>query len=553
MSYPDLLLKLAEEISTNPIILFSGAGISKASGIPLAGEIIDEVLSTLRLSKEDVDSFKGSHLPFEAFIETLIQTTDSENIYAIFRQGFPNSNHILFYHLARKGYIRAIITTNFDTHFEDVFSLQGEALKTYWLDEELGQVGWNLPCTKLIKLHGSVSDKKSLAITIHKVANQRSASARSKVIEQIFSNPEKVTVLVVGYSCSDNFDINPAIRKIENPRSRIILVSHVDDANNTPTVEELSTSIYAGPFTKYPGYVLRCNTDELIKCIWEVLLNSSPPLNPKINKEWVRLIERWYNEAKNHLKEITSYYIAGLLFKASLNLNRSNYFLKNAINNTTGENIAVQLHQYMGDNFRDLGNLNESTFHLEQALILARKKGLLSAQARAFASLGIIKADQKLPGSAIEYYQKARELAKKSGEIELMGICIGNIGIELKNIGGKDQFIESIKYHKQAMAIARQEGDKRSEMRTLINLGVTHADLGRRMKAIDYYRQARSIAKELGDIYHEAASLVNEAEDISGVDREGAINLLKEAISIFESIGSQQWVSYCKEKLRDIN
>jgi len=134
-----------------------------------------------------------------------------------------------------------------------------------------------------------------------------------------------------------------------------------------------------------------------------------------------------------------------------------------------------------------------------------------------------------------------------------MGKCIGNIGIELKNIGGKDQLIESIKYHKQAMAIARQEGDKRSEMRTLINLGVTHADIGRRMKAIDYYRQARRIAKELGDIYHEAASLANEAEEISGMDREGAINLLKEAISIFESIGTQQWVTYCKEKLRDIN
>ena len=58
---------------------------------------------------------------------------------------------------------------------------------------------------------------------------------------------------------------------------------------------------------------------------------------------------------------------------------------------------------------------------------------------------------------------------------------------------------KAIEYYEQALAIAREIGDRRGEGASLGNLGRAYADLGDARKAIEYYEQALAIAREIGD------------------------------------------------------
>jgi len=58
---------------------------------------------------------------------------------------------------------------------------------------------------------------------------------------------------------------------------------------------------------------------------------------------------------------------------------------------------------------------------------------------------------------------------------------------------------KAIEYDEQALAIAREVGDRRGEGNRLGNLGNAYADLGQVAEAIGYYEQALAIAREIGD------------------------------------------------------
>ena len=59
--------------------------------------------------------------------------------------------------------------------------------------------------------------------------------------------------------------------------------------------------------------------------------------------------------------------------------------------------------------------------------------------------------------------------------------------------------------YEQALAIAREIGDRRGEGADLGNLGLAYADLGEPRKAIEFYEQALAIAREIGDRRGEGA------------------------------------------------
>ena len=64
---------------------------------------------------------------------------------------------------------------------------------------------------------------------------------------------------------------------------------------------------------------------------------------------------------------------------------------------------------------------------------------------------------------------------------------------------------KAIEYYEQALAIAREIGDRRGEGTALGNLGLAYAALGDARKAIEYYEQALAIAREIGDRRGEGA------------------------------------------------
>ena len=113
-SFDRFLLELNTGIKQKEIIFFCGAGISRHSGLPLANDLVQAILAKLDILPEEIETITNSGLPFEAFIETLIDNSEPNQIIEIFDLGKPNTNHFLLAKLAKAGYVTTIFTTNFD-------------------------------------------------------------------------------------------------------------------------------------------------------------------------------------------------------------------------------------------------------------------------------------------------------------------------------------------------------------------------------------------------------------------------------------------------------
>jgi tetratricopeptide (TPR) repeat protein len=102
------------------------------------------------------------------------------------------------------------------------------------------------------------------------------------------------------------------------------------------------------------------------------------------------------------------------------------------------------------------------------------------------------------------------------------------------------QVDESIAHYQQALAKARQEGNRREEAVQWTNLGLVYYNLGQGKRAIECYQQALAIFREIGDRAGEGMSLGNLGFAYSRlVQMERAIEYYQQALAIFREIGNR--------------
>ena len=86
------------------------------------------------------------------------------------------------------------------------------------------------------------------------------------------------------------------------------------------------------------------------------------------------------------------------------------------------------------------------------------------------------------------------------------GQPLGNLGLCHYGLG---EYRRAIDLYSQALAIARDIGDRQGEGNPLGNLGLCHYSLGEYRRAIDLYTQALAIARDIGDRQGEGNALGN--------------------------------------------
>jgi len=92
---------------------------------------------------------------------------------------------------------------------------------------------------------------------------------------------------------------------------------------------------------------------------------------------------------------------------------------------------------------------------------------------------------------------KEKLLSGLSKDDEISGYLMGSLGILYNQIGS---YKKAIKYHKNALIISREIGDRRGEGNHLGNLGNTYLNFGQVKKAIECYEKAMDIGKEIKDL-----------------------------------------------------
>lgn len=302
----DLIEECATSFVRNEMAVFCGAGVSFNSGLPLASQLVDHTLRKLPLSEEDFACLSQSRLPFEAFMR-LVMRDKNDSLLDVFNLGSPNANHILFARLVRRGFLKLIVTTNFDLLFEKAFAGEGIALghdiEVVARNSEFEEFASRGIQSQPIKIHGTIADRESVAVTLRDVASKQLSAPRKAGIDYTFATEPHKKVLVVGYSCSDVFDLSPQIASLgKESNKEIILIQHTrsNDEAVARAADEVTMAGREGddPFQTYSRVRrVHCDTDALVAGISKRVLDQVPAM-PQVKAEpWRGVVDKWFVDA----------------------------------------------------------------------------------------------------------------------------------------------------------------------------------------------------------------------------------------------------------------
>jgi tetratricopeptide (TPR) repeat protein len=204
----------------------------------------------------------------------------------------------------------------------------------------------------------------------------------------------------------------------------------------------------------------------------------------------------------------------------------------------------------LGTAYFQLGDAKKAINYYEQALKIDRKIGDIQGKGTDLCNLGIAYFQLGDARKAINYYEQALKISREIGDIQREGVSLGNLGNAYRTLGDARK---AINCYEQALKISREIGDIRGEGADLGNLGTAYCILGDVKKAIDYYEQALKISREIGDRWGEGNHLGNLGIAYHALgDGKKAIELLKESLTIGELIEDPRIISFCEQKLKEL-
>jgi tetratricopeptide (TPR) repeat protein len=243
--------------------------------------------------------------------------------------------------------------------------------------------------------------------------------------------------------------------------------------------------------------------------------------------------------------------------------------------------------------FYQEGKLNFDLRHWKQAEqlfnnVLSNNDAPLELISKAYNRLGFISEKQRDWNMAIDYFQKALELAKRlKNPHDLIYRLLNNLGAVYRDSGklGKSESLlnKSIELAKKnndpsALAVSynsiatlyrelgdpkkavnmyaesfnylKQEGDKFRLAQVYNNLGMTYADLCHWNKSEEYFRKSLDIKREAGDTIGQAMTLNNMARVYQNLNlTHRAIEVSNQAIGLFGQMKDSYNIAQVKRNL----
>ena len=139
---------------------------------------------------------------------------------------------------------------------------------------------------------------------------------------------------------------------------------------------------------------------------------------------------------------------------------------------------------------------------------------------------------------AITAYEDALALSREQLDRRGEGAWLGSLGNAYADLG---EVRRAIEFLEQALDIARDIGHSHAEVAAVGSLGLVYSDLGEKRRAIESYERALDIAREIGDRQNEGSCLCNiglEYLDLGETRR--AIEFYEQALDIAQEIGDRR-------------
>jgi hypothetical protein len=189
----DIPLELAEQFGRGNGVLFVGAGLSRAAGLPDWAGLIGELRSEMPdcppdASYQDVASYYEIEFGRNRLVQRIREKLDTLNLR-------PTAVHRLLCEIQ----FSLIVTTNFDDLLEQTFRSEGRPFNT--VTRSLDASFWSSDRAQIVKIHGDVAIPESIVITAGDY--ERFSAERAALIRLLGATLQTRTVLFMGYSVTD--------------------------------------------------------------------------------------------------------------------------------------------------------------------------------------------------------------------------------------------------------------------------------------------------------------------------------------------------------------
>jgi glycosyltransferase involved in cell wall biosynthesis len=203
MSIDQIPPALRQAFSNKEVVLFIGAGMSVAAGLPTARDLAKTLAAKM--------SIKGSPAvdDLEAMAENIVATYDARTLANELRGLLRTTSelnlspsHFLIASLVKHGFVSNIITTNYDDLIEDACRHIGAEIDVVVTQTHLQLVPEGRP--KLIKLHGDFDHPELLVISRNDYAKFDSDPRRGPLLREVQALAVRRSFLFLGYSLQDH-------------------------------------------------------------------------------------------------------------------------------------------------------------------------------------------------------------------------------------------------------------------------------------------------------------------------------------------------------------
>jgi tetratricopeptide (TPR) repeat protein len=485
-------------IRNRKVIFFLGAGISKNSGLPLAKELksylLKRLCDDLQLAYLHEKCLNNVSLPFESFIQIFVDYPKGffGSFLEIYKLGKPNANHFLMSNLIKDGHVSEIMTTNFDILLEEALSITHVNFSVLSDEKQFLSAEKGKGISPVIyKLHGSIDNPNSIRVTLNMIAQKDLFQSRLKILSHFFDRND-VDVVFLGYSCSDEFDINVLIRNMKSS-ANILYIKH---SNNTLfTIEPLNY-----PFQGWSGSQIVCNTNDIIRELSKGFGYTIPITSS--SEDWTVIIDEWCD---------------------TLDLGDKYYFL--------------------GCILSDIGEIESSNAVLEKGLEYATEYVKARIE-NTLVRVALMRSDY---ASARLRLQSSIPIFKKYNETMRVAESLFRLGQIEKRIGN---YKEAKKYFDKSLKICKEIDYRLGIERSLTEIGMLYKRTGNFDKAEEKYAESLSLSEEIGDLH----GISNNLHELGIIKRKSgeydvAEKHLKTALEIKTKLGNKTELAYSKGEL----
>lgn len=475
-SINDVISRITRAAEQGVLTLLVGAGISRPtpSSLPTVRDYITDLYTSI---KDDLPTSIARHLdgeylelliqrPFEMLMSQLAQGVDKGLLDLLhpLRGGEPNQLHYFIADLLKSGAARRVITTNFDNLIEKALNKDICRISVV-LDP-------NKDCTThrrdplLYKAHGSFLDPSgndvsaSILTTVESIGRSFYDSEKIRSLASLF---EDQVILVCGYSGNDRIDMLPALR-MSKPQS-ILWLDHSESPVRVASL--LESQQHLAEVISRNGVFLRGNTqrfcDMVGRCLGVVApserAQASTQLLPRVSLPRHLLTGRgaflagfWFlamgpNEQSiakqcfSHFLDNTDANVPEILkARALVGFAQALEFLGELEEAKQNYRAALQLYEAMGNirgsaiTFNDLGlcyaemyDYDAAFSHIKKSLSLGEVLNDAEIECVSWHNLGVVSEHQGERRSTEEYYTKAINAGRKSGNLVRLALGLGNL------------------------------------------------------------------------------------------------------------------------------